>query len=245
MAESRRMEKPQRMSIRRTKNVKKVDLSDLIKREREQHNKMNTEFSWPDLCKHIPKCVFYCVNELRQFAIEGLGHCSCKAVDKFLMFIFELLVSESALTNEKFAMLKERAENLTFENAQAMFKIIVTIRKKFSESVARSLNSNNNKLADNLFGLKFQYDCAKVSDSETSSGIVPLQVTDRQIADNSSLKYGAMDEETKPRSTIRAQFDKAEYEEMLNEHYEKYSPMISRQAFKNTIIDTLRSKNSE
>ncbi|CAD1468704.1 unnamed protein product [Heterotrigona itama] len=77
-----------------------------------------------------------------------------------------------------------------------------------------------------------------------SPHVVLLQVTGRQSADNSSLKYGAMYEETKPR-TIRAQFDKAEYEEMLNEHYETYSPMISQQVFKNTIIDTLRSKNSE
>ena len=32
-------------------------------------------------------------------------------------------------------------------------------------------------------------------------------------------------------------FDKAEYEEKLNEYYEKCFPIISRQVFRNTIID--------
>ena len=48
------------------------------------------------------------------------------------MFTFELLISENTLTNENFTMLEERAEDLTFEDAQTMFKIIVIIRKKFS-----------------------------------------------------------------------------------------------------------------
>ena len=95
-------------------------------------------------------------------------------------------------------------------------------------------------MAGNLFGLKFEYKFARVSDTEIFH-IVPLENIDQSV-DNSLLKY--RNEETK-QFTIRAQFDKVEYEEKLNENYEKYSPIISRQTFKDTIIDTLRSKNSE
>ncbi|KAK1137266.1 hypothetical protein K0M31_001780 [Melipona bicolor] len=109
-------------------------------------------------------------------------------------------------------MLQERAENLMFSDAQIMFEIIAIIRKKFSESASRSIDNNRLaggiKMADDLFGLKFE---------------------------NEEIKS----------FTIKAKFDKAEYEEKLNEYYEKYSPIISRRAFKNTIIDKLRSKNSE
>ena len=62
IAESRRMARFQRMSARKNKNTKKMGLSDLIKREKEQHSKKNIEFNWPDLCKHIPKCVLYRIN---------------------------------------------------------------------------------------------------------------------------------------------------------------------------------------
>ena len=72
------------------------------------------------------------------------------------MFAFEQ-VSENALTVEKFAMLQERAENLTVSDAQMMTTII--IRKKFSESANKPMD--NIKLASdvktaNLFGLKFE-----------------------------------------------------------------------------------------
>mgnify|MGYP004607225075 CR=1 FL=1 len=73
MAESRRMTKTQRISAGRNKNTKKEGLSDLIKREKGQRDKMNIEFNWPDLCKHIPKCVLYRANQLRQIAEKGLG----------------------------------------------------------------------------------------------------------------------------------------------------------------------------
>ena len=68
-------------------------------------------------------------------------------------------------------MLKERAENLTFENVQTIFKIVVIIRIKFSESAIRPVDNNiltDIKIADNLFGLKFEYKSARESDTETS-----------------------------------------------------------------------------
>ena len=70
---------------------------------------------------------------------------------------------------------------------------------------------------------------------------MPLKNTDQSV-NNVSLKYG--NEESQP-FTMTAKFNKAEYEEKLNEFYEKYSPTISRQAFKKIIIETLRSKNLE
>ena len=70
---------------------------------------------------------------------------------------------------------------------------------------------------------------------------MPLENSD-QNDNSSSLKYGK--KETKP-LTIRAKFDKAAYEDKLNEYYEKYFPAISRQAFEKTIIETLRSENLE
>ena len=77
------------------------------------------------------------------------------------MFTFEILITENTLTNEKFTVLKERTKNLTFEDTQIIFKIVVIIRKKFNESATRPVNNNRHtgeiKMADNLFGLKFEY----------------------------------------------------------------------------------------
>ncbi|KAK1136565.1 hypothetical protein K0M31_001111 [Melipona bicolor] len=76
-------------------------------------------------------------------------------------------------------MLKERAENLMFEDAQTTFEIIVIIRKKFSESASTPVDNNritgNIKMTENnLFGLKFEYKSARVSDTEAHR-ITPLE----------------------------------------------------------------------
>ncbi|KAK1132063.1 hypothetical protein K0M31_016201 [Melipona bicolor] len=196
------MGESRRMSARRNKNTKKVELNDLIKREKEQYTKMNSEFNWQDLFKYILKCVLYRVDELHQIVVKGLRQCSHEVVDQFLMITFEL-----------------DRENAT---RQVDNRLIGDI-----------------KMADNLFGLKFEYKSAGVSDSEKLH-IMPVENI-IQIVHNSSLKY--RNEEML--LTIRTKFDKAEYEEKLNEYYEKYSPIISRRAFENTTIDKLRSKNSE
>ena len=242
MTESRRMTKSQRMAARKHKSSKKVGLSDLIKREQEHHDKMNIEFSWPDLCKYIPKCILYRAKQLRLIAEKALGQCSYKVINKFLMFSFELLIGENTVTTEKFRVLKERAENLTFEDAQTIFKIVVIIRKKFNESVIRPVNNNKHtgedKIPDNLFGLKFEYKSAMESNSEKRT--VPLENTDHSVNNFSIYKT----EETKP-LRITAESNRAEYLEKFNEYYEKYSPAISRERFQKTIVETLRSKNSQ
>ena len=105
------------MSSRRNENTKKVELSDIIKREKEQCNKMNIEFKWQDLCQYIPKCVLHRADELRQIIVKRLGQCLHEFVDQFLVFTFELLINESTLTIEKFITLKEKTENLMFSDA--------------------------------------------------------------------------------------------------------------------------------
>ncbi|KAK1118460.1 hypothetical protein K0M31_015158 [Melipona bicolor] len=116
--------------------TKKVELSDFIKQQKEQHKKMNLKFTWPELCKNIPKCVLYRANQLRQIAYKGLGQCSHEVADEFLMFAVELLIdNKDTITNEQFRELQNRAENLTFEDAQTMLQVIIIIREKFSETV--------------------------------------------------------------------------------------------------------------
>ncbi|CAD1474210.1 unnamed protein product, partial [Heterotrigona itama] len=218
MGESRRIARAER----RNRNARRVNLSDVIQREKERHSKMDIEFNWPDLCKHIPKCVLYRANHLRQIAVKGLGQCSYKLVDRLLMFTFELLVNESSLTSEKFAMLKARAASLTFQDA-------------------RTILTGDIRMIDNLLGLKFDYHSGRVS-----SRIVPLEDTAHGIDESFfTNEY----EETEPITITEIQtndkFDRLEYEEKLNEYYEKHSPIISRESFGNTIIDTLRRKNAE
>lgn len=47
------------------------------------------------------------------------------------------------------------------------------------------------------------------------------------------------------RAMIGLKFDKADYEEKLNEYYENYSLIISRLVFNNTIVDTLQGKKQK
>lgn len=46
-------------------------------------------------------------------------------------------------------------------------------------------------------------------------------------------------------ATTGPKFVNEEYEEKVNEYYKNHLPIISRQKFNSTIIDTLRSANSE
>ena len=80
------------------------------------------------------------------------------------------------------------------------------------------------KMADysDLFGIKFEYKSAR--NSETFS-----------------LNY--TNEKMKPVTITK--FDKVEYEGMINEYYDYYSPAISRQIFKKIVIDKLRRRNSQ
>ncbi|KAK1116417.1 hypothetical protein K0M31_019067 [Melipona bicolor] len=134
--------KSQKRSSRRHKNMRKVELGDIIKTEKEQRNKVGIEFSWEDLCQYIPKCVLQHVDKLRQTAVKRLGlECSEEFVDHFLIFTFEQLINENKLTVDKFITLEERTENLAFSDAQTMFDIIVTIREKFNENPIRPVNN--------------------------------------------------------------------------------------------------------
>ncbi|CAD1477758.1 unnamed protein product [Heterotrigona itama] len=218
-------------------DTKKLELKDFLQQQKEQHNKMNVEFSWPDLCKHIPKCVLYRANQIRQIAVKGLGQCSHKVVDQFLMFALEVLVSEDALTNEKFTMLKDRAVNLTFEDAETMLQ-------KFNENVPTDNDgeiAGDIETAGNLFGLKLWCRPAVALTSQAFQ-ILHLKNTGQSVDDSSSTRR--REEEMKP-VMVKATFDPATYEEKLTEYYEKHSPVISRQAFKDTIIDIIQSDNSE
>ncbi|XP_043524269.1 uncharacterized protein LOC122536181 isoform X1 [Frieseomelitta varia] len=80
-------------------------------------------------------------------------------VDDFLMFAFEKLIKETAMTVELFMDLQEWFNNqLAYSNAQQMFKAIVEIRKKFNETAEKSkdIKLTADETA-NLIGLKFNY----------------------------------------------------------------------------------------
>ena len=240
MVGKRRLPKYQR-TAGSEKNTRKVDFGDEIKREKEQSNTLNIKYSWPDVCKKIPKCVLFHADELREIASKGLGPCSYKMVDEFLMFAFEELIEENALTVEKFIVLQERADSLIFSDAQLMFKAIVAIRRKFNETANKP--ANNIKLTDyetaSLIGLKFNYK-ERVSDSERTKK--PAENT-REIV-NSSLEFKT--EEMEPiGATTGLRFLNEEYEKKVDEYFKNQAPRISRQKFKRAIIDTLQSANSE
>ncbi|KAK1130160.1 hypothetical protein K0M31_018301 [Melipona bicolor] len=176
--------KSQKRSSRRHKNMRKVELGDIIKTEKEQRNKVGIEFSWEDLCQYIPKCVLQHVDKLRQTAVKRLGlECSEEFVDQFLIFTFEQLINENKLTVDKFITLEERTENLAFSDAQTMFDIIVTIREKFNENPIRPVNNITKEC--NFFGLKFEYK-SRVSDSVKLDIMPAKNIT--QIVGNSLLK---------------------------------------------------------
>ena len=105
--------------------------------------------------------------------------------------------------------------------------------KNTKEEGLTGLIKSEVEMPNNFFGLKFEYKSAR--DSETLH-------SDQSADYRFSLKY--TNEETKP-LTIATKFDKVEYEEMVNEYYAYYSPDISRQSFKKTIVDKLRRRNSQ
>ena len=239
MVRRKRLPKYQR-TAGRNDTTRNIDLGDEIKREKEQCNTLNMEYSWTDVCKKIPKCMLFHVDELREIASRGLGPCSYKMVDEFLMFAFEELIEENALTVEKFIVLQERADSLIFSDAQIMFKAIAAIRRKFNETANKP--ANNIKLTDyetvSLIGLKFDYK-ERVSDSGRTK---PAENT-REIVD-SSLKFKTEGMEPVG-ATTGPRFLNEEYEEKVDEYYKNQAPTISRQIFKRKIIDTLKSANFE
>ena len=233
----------------------KMELGDFLKKQKEQHDNMNVKFSWPDFCKHIPKCILYRASQLRQIAVKGLGQCSYKVVDEFLMFTVELLISEDTLTDEQFTTLRQRAEHLTLEDARTMLEVIIIIREKFSECASsdRSIDNEPNTNEDercsaagnveparNMFGLVFECKPVTALNPEVLH-IVPIENTDRRV-DSCSLKR--KNEEAQALAT-NPLFSEAVYEEKLTAYYETYSPVISRQALKDNIIDIIQSDDAE
>ncbi|KAK9302800.1 hypothetical protein QLX08_005294 [Tetragonisca angustula] len=95
-----------RTSAERSKHTKKMDLGDVIKRKKEQCNKLNVKFNWQDLCQYIPECLFYRVDELRETAVKR--QCSDKVIDQFLIFAFEQLINKDTLTTEKFIIVGKK-----------------------------------------------------------------------------------------------------------------------------------------
>ena len=52
-----------------------------------------------------------------------LGECPYELIDEFLLFTLQLLINDKLLTNEKFTILKRKAANLTFQDAQNMVEV--------------------------------------------------------------------------------------------------------------------------
>ncbi|KAK1118461.1 hypothetical protein K0M31_015159 [Melipona bicolor] len=236
-------------------STKKVELSDFIKQQKEQHENMNLQFTWPELCKNIPKCVLYRANQLRQIAYKGLGQCSYKVADEFLMFAVELLIdNKDTITNEQFRELQNRAENLTFEDAETMLQVIIIIREKFSETVStnRSMDNIVNvdddegavggdvTLPNNVLGLMLQCNSDSANTSNTQ---VPHIPPTKNIDQNASLQQ--RNEEATEQLTTNVAFDKAEYEKKLDAYCENHSPIMSRQAVKENIIEIIQNGNLE
>lgn len=67
-------------------------------------------------------CICVCICIITKFFII-LGECSYEVIDEFLMFTLELLINEKMLTNTKFLILRKKAGNLTFEDAQNMLEV--------------------------------------------------------------------------------------------------------------------------
>lgn len=221
--------------IARRKSTKKTNLGDVIEEERKKCNTLHVEFNWSDVCKHIPKCVLFRADQLREIASKRLGSSSYKIVDQFLVFMFEQLINENVLTGEKFSVLQERAESLTFSDAQTMFEAIVTIRRKFSENSNANKPTESAKLTNDkpasLYGLKFNYK-SRASAGSTS-----------EIAE-SSLKHKNEGME-QAGATTGLKFVIEEYEKKLDEYYKNHSLAISRQKFGTAIIEILRGDDAE
>lgn len=98
------------------------------------------------------------------------------------------------------------------------------------------------KAVDNLFGLKFVYESLRATDDEKLGTIIPAKSTD-QIVDYSAMKCRSK----KRPLEMEPEFERAlaDYEEKLNEYYDKYSPIISRRAFTDAIVSKLQSNNSQ
>ncbi|XP_017789582.1 PREDICTED: activating signal cointegrator 1 complex subunit 3 [Habropoda laboriosa] len=155
-------------NLGRIKSVIELEPNDLLKKQKEQQNKLKSEFDWQEFCKFIPNSVLPYFNKLRQIATKVLEECPSELIDEFIYFTLQLLINDELLSQTKFKMLKAKAGNLTLSDADNMLQIIITIRKELSEDLL-TLIKNRKAITDDieisendLFGPKFEYKSARV-----------------------------------------------------------------------------------
>ncbi|XP_060815776.1 activating signal cointegrator 1 complex subunit 3 [Bombus pascuorum] len=232
-------------NLGRIKSTRELQPNDLFKKE-EEYKKLKSEFNWQDLCRHVPKDALHHVNKLRQIAVKTFGECSYELIDEFLLFTLRLLINDKLLTNEKFVILKRKAANLTFQDAQNMMEIIRIIRERLKENILvlienRETDADNIEISESkLFGSKIEYKPARVlwPDTETLRSMSLGNII--QSTDNFSMKY--RNEDT---NLCKTKFDKAIYKQNLESCANYFTDMTLEEFEEFIIISKLKNENSE
>ncbi|XP_034181076.1 activating signal cointegrator 1 complex subunit obelus [Osmia lignaria lignaria] len=232
-------------NLGRIKSTVELEPNDLFKKQTEEINKFRSESTWKDLRQTVPKDALPYLTKLRKMIEQLFEEGSYELINEFLIFALRLLIDERLLTNAKFQTLKERAENLTYKDANMIMEIIGTLREKLNEDTITLLKNEKKDintteiLETDLFGSKFTYNPPRVlwPDTEALRNMSVGNII--QNADNFTMKY----KKEIPKS-FNMKFDEATYKKNLNLCHKKYSLVMSFDQFETAIINKLKdSKN--
>ncbi|XP_017877585.1 activating signal cointegrator 1 complex subunit 3 [Ceratina calcarata] len=227
----------------RIKSTSFLEPNDLLRRQEKEHVNIRSEFTWQDLTKETPTDASFHLKNLWKIAERVLGECPSPVIDEFLMFTIQLLIDEKLVLRRHYAILKQKAVNLTFEDTKDMLKVITAIKEKLDENVLRLIRNGKENVSNGemkmLFHPKFEYKRARVLWPETDKLRSMTVETTLQSADNFSMKY-----KNEIAKSSKSGFDKARYNEFLKNKHGQLELSLAK--LEEIIVDKLaHSENVE
>ncbi|XP_076287780.1 activating signal cointegrator 1 complex subunit obelus [Lasioglossum baleicum] len=232
-------------NLGRIKSTTSLEPNDLHKKLKEQNDELKSELSWQDLNNILPKNVLHHMKELRQIVAKIFDECTTELIHDYLIFILHVLIDERLLTTNKFEILKERARNLTIQDAQKMMNIIRTIRVNLDEGVLIQLrngtkNGDSTETSNNIiFNPKFDYKPAKVLWPNTEALRSMFSGNISQSTNNFTMKYN-----NETMQLYKIQFDEVVYKQNLKMCYAQYAEDMPFEQFAVMISSKLKSSET-
>ncbi|XP_076382118.1 activating signal cointegrator 1 complex subunit obelus [Megalopta genalis] len=233
-------------NLGRIKSTTNLKPNDILRKQKEQNSKLKSQLSWQDLSNLLPKITLHHVEELRQIVDKIFDEYPLEFKHDFLMFVIQVLIDDTILTETKFQILKEKAGNLTRQDVHKMISIVTMIRKYLNENDLMLLrngkqNSNGMETSEHIsFIPKFDYKPAKVLWPNTDALRSMSLKNINQTTNNFTMKYN-----NDTMQLCKTQFDKTTYKQYLELCYTKYAESMSLENFTEMINSKLDSKSMQ
>ncbi|XP_078037665.1 activating signal cointegrator 1 complex subunit obelus [Augochlora pura] len=232
-------------NLGRIKSTTDLEPNDLLRKQEEQNSKEQSQLNWQDLVNLLPKNIRPSVEELYQMVNKIFDEYPTEFKHDFLMFVMHVLIDETILTETKFQILKEKAGNLTRQDAYKMISIVTVIRKYLNENDLMLLktgkrNSDGMQTSEcTPYIPKFDYKPAKVLWPKTDALRSMCSKNISESTDNFTMKYN-----NEATQLCKTQFDKATYKQHLKLCYIKYNESMLLENFNNVICSKLQDNTN-